>query len=31
MRRGTIVNSGPSFGVMQQAVDVLYSILRAIV
>jgi hypothetical protein len=31
MRRGTIVNSGPSFGVMQTAVNVLYSILRAIV
>ena len=27
MRRGTIINSGPSFEVMQEAVDVLYDIL----
>lgn len=30
MRRGTIVNSGPSFEIMQRAVDVLYDVLRAI-
>lgn len=31
MRRGTIVNSGPSFEVMQKAVDTLYEILNRLV
>jgi hypothetical protein len=30
MRRGTIVNSGPSFEIMQKAVDILYSLLTAV-
>jgi len=30
MRRGTIVNSGPSFEVMQEAVNTLYDILETL-